>query len=133
MGHSLCLQPRVTIGSITNGTVIQNEPLWGDFEVYQDAAFYLSVDGLPLQASAAAQPTLSIQTSPSNDPNFSNLPNLAVWNFAGTPTLGVQAIQYASFLSAAAPLCRRVRWQLSFATATLISFQIWVTLNPGPR
>jgi hypothetical protein len=133
MGHSHCLQPRVTVSCVANNAVIQNEPLWGDFEIYQDAAFYLDVSGLSPQAGSSLQPVLNIQSSPSKDPgNFSALSSVASWTFAGTPALGLQQIRYVPFSGG---LCRYVRWQLNTVAmgATLMTLQIWVTLNPGPR
>jgi hypothetical protein len=134
MGHSLCMQPWIQVAGITN-TLVQPTNDWVDLSGYQDVVFY--VDVADVTVTAGNTTTLSLQTGPSQDESLlsgGRIPNSATFTFQTAPavTLGVQPLQVARFYPSVGNVARFLRWSLDFGgVATVITFRIWLNLNPA--
>src|ERR1700687_3050074 len=121
--HSFLLQDWTTIRGGT-ATVTQQETDWLDLSLYQDAVFWVLI------SSSTNTPTLSLQTSPSEDDVFfqsmvTGIPMLS----SATPTIA-QALMMST--NTITPLARFVRWQITGTTTWDATFRIAVAANaPG--
>ena len=138
MGHSICLQPWTTISGTSN-TIVQDEALWLDVGAAKDVAVYLEVS----YANTSVHNLIQVQTSPTKDNAYffgnpsplSGVPWLAQFDSFGA-TLGLQPIQIVRFATSSitGPLCRFLRWSVTFASSNdEMTFRIWFNLNAGGR
>ena len=122
MAHSFVLQDWLLLESTVGTAITQPENGWLDLSDYQDVTFYLLVN----QASATT--TISYQTSPDKtDSVFTNMVPAITMAASASPT-----VTEVLMLSAAVPLARFVRWQITGPNQWSANFRIVVAANaPG--
>lgn len=120
--HAFVLQDWTTIRS-GGATITQSEQEWLDLEAYQDVTLWLQVT----EVSGSTSPALSYQTSPSLDESMFQAMTGGITLVASTAPVVTQVFMF----SAAVPLARYVRWQLTVAGATSYdaTFRIVVAAN----
>lgn len=117
MAYVTLMQDWTTIQTSGATTVIQNESEWLDTADFLDIVFYIST-----QQISGTTPTLSFKTAPSKDEAlFSTLTGASQILTASTN----HAPLVVRFSSAAIPLSKYVRWELS-GTGVIATFRVYV-------
>jgi hypothetical protein len=122
LAHSFVIQDWLLLEGGGNSTFTQPENSWLDLSDYQDVTFFLLVN----QTSTGN--TISYQTSPDKtDSVFQNMAPAVTLAASATPT-----VTQVLMLSAAVPLARWVRWQISGTGSWSVSFRLVAAANaPG--
>lgn len=129
--HSFILQNWTTIRAGGSGTVVitQQETDWLDLAPYQDVVFWIDVK----EVTGSPTPTLYLQTSPTRDDTFFQT-MVTQGTSTGIPLAAAAAptVVSAFMLTAAVPLARLLRWQISGSAPWDATFRIAVAANsPG--
>jgi len=130
--HAFVLEDWLTIRGGTSAVITQEETHWLDLEAFQDVIIYLECrEASPIGGTLA---TIAFQTAPAKQETmFQPLVSQSI-SF-GTPAGGATALQVipALLLSAANPLARYLRWQITGpAAAWDATFRVLVAANsPG--
>ncbi len=116
MSYVTLMQDWITLQTSGANTVIQAEEQWLDMADFLDIVFYIST-----QQVSGTTPTLTFKTSPSKDDAlFSTLSGAAQVLTASTNHAPITV----KFASAAIPLARYVRWELS-GTGVTATFRVY--------
>jgi len=121
MAHPILLQDWITARGNTGATIVsQQESSYADLKGYLDVAIHLQV------ADFSASSNLDIQTSPTKEEGFFR-------TMLGFPISSAAVFFGVSrYASAAIPLTRWVRWQLTgVGVPPVLTFRIWLVGNPA--
>jgi len=126
--HAFILQDWTTIRAASGVTTItQAEDQWLDLSPYQDVTFWIDTK------SSTNTPTIAFQTAPSKDDALFQAMVVPGYSM---PTGGVAApvVVAAPMTTAAVPLARWLRWQVSATTGGIwdATFRVLIAANsPG--
>ena len=117
MANVTLMQDWITIQTSGASTVIQNEEQWLDMADFLDLSIQISTQNI-----SGTSPVLSFKTSPSKDEALFQTMSSATFALTSSSNPAPVVVKYAS---AAVPLARYVRWELS-GTGVTATFRIYV-------